>query len=568
MPVFPDTPDGQPIEEFQNTIVGGMVNVTEKHLLAPDEVAHLLNVRMDVIGRAEKRRGVNPRGTGIGFPRSLGELRDDNRQINRIYAQFGNGIWQHDGGNNFNPIVTSISLYAEPHLIVQGRGARLGLFFSTCSPHQSNASLPFGHLVHVADDASATVITAVRPRSMAWFQNRLWTLNSCHTAHGPDFLVWSAVNDGRDYAHGNTVQIDRDSGDPGSAIVASRGTNPRLVLFKERSIHELLPVWQTDGFFPATANALDFTQSFLRPIINGTGCIATRAAVSVPQAPGGGDVMYLSQEGIRVLNRASSDEIQSPGRPLSFRIEETIQRINFSPFAVGKAAAIYWDGIAYFAVPVDGATENNLIIAFDVEKGRQESGAFWISDWEASAFVSAKIDSARKFFFLSSQTGISETYNNGTSFTASSHLYETDSGNRDPGRLAVQMDLQTRAYTFTPQDPATGLAFKKRWRWADFAVQADATTVSLQVLYKVDDQEEWAHLTYLLIEPENSYPFLDVDLPFSFEGTKLLRGRVSLHDVIPGYRLQLRLLDENSFARVKIHQFVIRAHPRSTKFRD
>lgn len=573
MPLFPDTPDTPDLFEEENHLAGGAINVTEKHLLQPTQVARLLNVKLDIVGKATKRRGVVPRGlASADFPRSLSELTDELTDTQLLFAQHGSNVFKTDGDNTFSPVATSISLYNTPYMGVQGNiGAQQrALFMGTAAP-STNVSLPHGNLIVLHHDvtgaANFTEVNTVRPRSVHWFQSRLWTFNSAHTAHGPDFLAWSAVNDGRNFDHGETVQIDRGSGDEGTALFSIRGDNPRLLLFKERSIHELLPVWETDGFFPATANALDFTKSFLRPIVSGTGCVATRAAIFVPEIQGRpqADILYLSREGVRSLNRSITDAPTGPGRPISFPIEETIDRINWSRPAISKATAFYWDNVAYFAVPVDGSTENNLVLAYDTTKD-----AWWESDWEVADWAAGRIDTERKFFFLTSATGLTESYDSGANFTDGSHLYETDNGNRDPGRQPVELDLQTRAYTFSndPQNTAGGLKYHKRWRMVDLAIQSEATIASIAIQYKVDDQENWVTLTTMVIDPEDAFPHLNVPLPFSFDGTKLVRKRTSLHSVPPGYRLQLRFRDQTSFAQAKIHQIFLRANPRNIRFAE
>lgn len=563
MPLAPDTPESQYFVEQGSDLSGGAVDNIENHLIPPNAAEYLLNAELSTGGRRQKIRGVLARGTpgsNIENPNGLGVFAVPNESIHRVVAQMDNRLFRNVGTNVFTQFASSTSLHDTVHMFVQGRGATFTptLFAASCVPYSANTSLPFGALTAVNKDFStATLVVDVRPRAIAWHQNRLWAFNSASTLHGADVLTWSAILDGRNFSANNNIRIESDDGDQGVAIIPLRGERPQLLLAKERSIHQLDIYWQTDGFFPATANVLDFTTSRLRTVVFGTGCVATRGLVWVPGLQGA-DLLFLSREGIRSLSRSITDAQGGAGLPLSHDIDTTIQRINWA--RADQAVAAFWDNQVYFAVPVDGSETNNFIIRRDLF-----NNAWSFLDWEAGGFVEAKIDPARKFFFLSSNRGT----DGASGVTYGHHLFEIDTGNRAPFRQPMIFEERTRAYTF-PSDPnaqSEGFLFQKDWRWANLKVQTGSTAATLTISYKIDDQSVWRTLGHLYLDPEDAYPSLPVQLPFVFDAGKLVEQAFSLHKVPPGFKLQLRVLDEGSFARFKITELTLYATRNAIKFR-
>lgn len=556
----PDLPDSPILVERASDVSGGVVDVSEEHAIGPNQAVYLLNVETTFPGERRRRRGVFPRGTpgGETNPNGAFAFEDRSHDFHHVLVQQGNTLWSTDGaGESFATRASGVSLYDTIHHSSQGRGATgiATAYWHSCVPYSANVSLPFDPLLAVGRDWTATLIQDVRPRTTAWYQSRLWAFNSAATLHGQDVLAWSNVLDGRNWSNGQSLRVDPDGGDPGVALVPLR-TSERagLLLFKERSIHALDIWWDTDGAFPNSQNTLDFANGArLRPIVTRTGAVATRGLVWVPGLQGG-DVLFLSREGIRSLNRSATDAQGGAGIPLSFPIQKTIDRINWA--TADKAAAWYWDNRAYFSLPVDGSTENNFVLSFNT---LNQSWAFL--DWQANAFVDAKIDSQRKFFFLAQSTGSAGQ----STVTLGHHLFEADRGLDDPYGEAVRFEEQTRAYTF-PDDgnPYTGLQFRKIWRDLFLKFQVAATTATLTVNYKVDDGTDWNLLTHVSAAPEDAYPFLPAPLPFTLDSGVIIHKPVSLHSVRSGYRLQLQLLDDTSRGRFNIMEMRLRA----TKLHD
>jgi len=545
VPFAQDAPDSQYLIQKASDISGGSVDVGEEHLIPANAAVTLLNIEASAAGRRRKLLGVRSRGAPGGQlnpPNGLIEF--ESPSFEHIVGVFGSEMWSTDGilENAWVRRASGVSLYNTDYHAVQGRGATGAptLFLASAVGVSDNASLPNAHLVALDNSWGATLITDVRPRALAWYQSRLWGFNSSHTLHGKDFLVWSNVFDGRNFTNGQSIQIGGEDADEGTALIPLRGERPAILCFKERSVHLLEIFWQTDGFYPATSNAMDFTTARLRPIVTQTGCVGTRALTWAPGLSGA-DILFLSREGIRSLQRSQTDAQGGAGPPLSERIQQQIDRINWR-FA-DRSLATHFNNVAYFAVPVDGSERPNFVVAYNTLRDQ-----FFFTDWQTNGWARAKLSSERKLFYLGS-TGGTDGF---SGVTNGFHLYETERGNAAAFRQPIDMDEQTRAFTFPQGEGDTGMTARKLWRWITMKVQAGDTIASLSIQYKVDDDDDWSILGSLNIQPSDAFPELPIPLPFGFGAGRILKRSFSLHALRPGYKLQFRFQDSTSFARLQI----------------
>lgn len=563
-----DQPNSPLWVEESNLVVGGYINNTENHLLAPEQAVRLLNVYPTVAGRRQRRTGVACLGTGIASaenPTGLWEFYVPTAGVQHLVAKWGTGLYTSQGDDLWTRQSSNISLANTYYMGVQGRGPSsvANLFLASCVACSDNVSLPYVEAVRVDSGAFAvTNVSGISARCLAWFQGRLWAYNLCGSGLGPTYLTWSKPLDGSDFSAGQSIQIDADTGDVGCAILPSRDNTPRLFLFNERSVYQLDMYWTTDGYYPSTANALDFTKSQLRPIVIGSGCIATRTCIWAPGLSGA-DILFLSHEGIRYLSRSQTDAQGGTPLPLSYRIQPTIDRINWN-FA-DRSTAAYYDGFAYFAVPVDGAAYNNLVIAYDIHRD-----AFHELDFNVAAWADAKLAAGRSLFFLSSTAGTESGLNTGagaSGVTYGFHVYQTGSGSVDPFSHGIRYIEETRAFCCDQGgQPGTNLRIKKKWDYLELAVQSGSTAATLTVEYKVDDTSAWSILDYFYSDPDTAAPYLPVQLPFGFGSGKIVRRNFLLRNVQPGYKIQFRLSDSESFSRFKIISLLLSANPLNPKY--
>jgi hypothetical protein len=555
-----DSPDSPLLVDEANSVAQGALSNTETHLIPPGACFYLLNADPSIDGRVQRRLGVAGAGSaGTDNPNGLFAMEAPLQNIHYLFQHLGTKLYSTTGDNVLTRAASGVSLYDTYYTGAIGRGATntTSLFLTSCVPYTANVSIPYSNILCIDRGLSFTEIGGVRPRSLAWFQSRLWAFNSASTLAGPDYLQWSSPLDGRNFSNGQNVQIDPDSGDQGVAIVPMRDATPRMLLFKERSIHMLDVYWTTDGYYTTTGNTLDFTKSVLRPVTLETGSLATRATLWVPGA-NKADILFLSREGIRSLNRALDDSQAGAGLPLSFRIQPIIDRISWQ--YADRSVAWRWGNNAYFAVPIDGAIYNNFVIAYNTLRD-----AWWYLDLNVAAWSEAKLTSERKFFFLGHTTA-TETYAAGA--TNGYHIYQLESGTSNPGGSAVDFDYQTRAFSYPDPNgpPSNGLQRKKRWNWLDLGVQASTTACTLTVSYKIDEDDDWTSFTTLAVQPSDAFPYLPVQLPFTFSSQRYQHRKFDLSPLRPGYKIQFRLRDNTSYARIKIINCSLAAFPYNTLF--
>lgn len=567
-----DTPDSPLLRDLADVVTGGFVDNMEAHLLSPAQCVRLLNAEPTIAGRRRKRNGCIPLGGFLGNPNSLHELYTPLVGINKLIGQWGPNFYSSDGDDVWT-YVPGASALDTHYMGVQGVGLQYtglphsgglapGLFLSTCVPYTANASLPFGQLLFLDSGGGMLECTAYsgpRARAVAWFQGRLWTYNDCEPSGGASFLRWSAPLDGTDFTNGQSVQIDA-GGDVGTAILPARDASPRLFLLNERSIYQLDIYWATDGYYPLTANALDFTKSLLRPIVLNTGCVSSRAALWVPGQEGA-DMLFLSREGIRYLSRSLTDAQSGTPLPLSFPIQQTIDRINWRH--ADKACAGFWDGKAYFAVPVDGSDRNNLVIAYDVHRQ-----AFYELDLQVGAWSESRVAGHRKFYFLSATSGTETTLGNpATGATEAFHAYELFSGVVDPFNSPIQFQEVTRDFVCdSGGEPGSNIHIKKKWSHLDVTFEAAGTGATLAIEYKVDNDDSWKTLSNYYVDPQSGAPVLPVQLPFTFGSGKIFRKTFLLRQIAPGHKIRFRVTDDSSFAQFKVINLSLFANPMNPKY--
>jgi hypothetical protein len=551
----PDIPDDPLLVEQATDISGGAQDFGATHLIPQGKTNYLLNIETTFDGQRQKRRGVLARGSvgGSDNPNGAFPFEDGLQDFKHIVVQQGTKLWSSDGlSQSLIPRATTQSLYDTIHYAVQGQAwpasnPESTLFIASAVPYTANTSLPHDKLFSLNRSWGSTTISNVWPRAISWYQKRLWGFNS--GVHGQDILAWSNVLDGQDWSNGQNLAIDPDSGDPGTALIPLRGDTPRLLCLKERSIHLLDILWDTDGFYPSSANVLDFANGAkLRPVVTETGCVATRGLTWVPGIQGG-DLLFLSREGVRSLNRSATDAQGGAGLPLSWPIQKTIDRINWA--RADQAVASFWNNIAYFAVPIDGAENNNFVIAHNVPRN-----SWYYLDWDVNAFIKSQVDPARKFFFFGQTQGTDGQ----SGVTNGHHLYETYRGQVDPFQAAIIYEEQTRGFTFSQgDDAAEGLRNKKIWRWMEIRARGAATAATMSLQYKVDDANEWVTFRDFSVDPADSFPVLPVQLPFSLDSGRIVRKNLSLHRIPTGSKIQFRFVDDTSFGRIDILEMNIRA---------
>ena len=171
------------------------------------------------------------------------------------------------------------------------------------------------------------------------------------------------------------IRVGRGEGDAIVAILP--GPAQRLYVLKGGS------VWMVD-----TAGLA--TEWVAEAISHQRGCWAAATAVVANQ-----DVLFLARDGVVNLGRLQNDAPISPVDLISAPIEATIRRIHWT-VARRTACATLWGAYYLLAVPLDGASRNNTVLAYNTTTQR------WCGEWTGwtpTTWGRSKFDGAQETLF-------------------------------------------------------------------------------------------------------------------------------------------------------------------------
>jgi len=230
-----------------------------------------------------------------------------------------------------------------------------------------------------------TVHSSYAPNWITSYQGRLWITEP------PARLRWSNIEDGAVFDPSNYLEVQPEDGDRIVAVVPLRSIEPRLIIFKQRSIYLFDVVWSNGALIPTTENSIDTTNSAIKILSKEIGCIAPRTIQYVSGSERA-DIFFLSEKGVYSILRLEQDIGGGLSEPLSRGIQKYIDRI--TPSAIHKAVAAVHDNKYYLAVPLDGATENSAILVFDLVRKRWET----FLDKDVQSFLRTKLGNKEYLF--------------------------------------------------------------------------------------------------------------------------------------------------------------------------
>lgn len=172
--------------------------------------------------------------------------------------------------------------------------------------------------------------------------------------------------------------------------------------------------WQEDQFLVFQRNSIYYAyidpdtyqpgdppggDSFIKSLTLEFGCSARRSIVNA-----GEYMFFLSDNGVYLLNPSLDLKLLGNTTPLSDRISDIMSRINAT--AVSNAVAKIFNNRYYLAVPVDGATRNNVVLVYSMLNKEWESvdtfpDGMYIDDMEIALYGDAK-----RLYYTNIENGI------------------------------------------------------------------------------------------------------------------------------------------------------------------
>lgn len=502
MPLI-DQPDSPELIEHQNDFTGGIRYGPPPIHLKPNEYVSSVGAEVTAGGKFLKLHGQTPIGPAFKItprPDPYGLFYMSAKENRDVFARLSSFLYVAKYGDNFDPyswtrVASNISFVNAYYTAVQGlvandttytsvsgttqAGVSLDALFLTAAVSTSQTGPSYSRVAWVASSgySAAHVHYTIQPRGLTWFQKRLWFIDE-------STLYWSMLDDGSSWdSLSSSVVISRPGDDINMAITAMREPTPRLLIWRRNSVWLLDIYWTTEGYNPTLSNALDYTKALLRPIVFNVGLAAPRAVVWVPGTTGGGDYLYLARDGIRSLARSTSDTQGGASLPItSPRAQFFIDRINWA-YAY-KSVAWFHRGLAYFAVPLDTATDPGTVICYD-----PALDIFYFHGISAGAFATIEYPGRPPELLYQATNFSFENYTSGSgvSFPVSQpHVYNLSTGISFYNGTAVNFILATRAFTGDIAAPAgSGVRYAKRWNYIECGFQPAATNATFVIDYKV-----------------------------------------------------------------------------------
>lgn len=218
--------------------------------------------------------------------------------------------------------------------------------------------------------------------------------------------------------------------------------------------------------------------SYVKVMATDIGCIAKN---SVAQAAGG--MLFLSDGGVYMMTPQAATTPEGMrmgvmGQPLSAPVDDIIQRINRT--YVSKAVGKYFNNRYYLAIPIDGATDNNIIIIYNFLNKQWESIDTFNTDMDIAFMLTAVYGGRNRLFVVDRQQGLFLTeeltdgdhYDNSTTNNTLPEelpfiLYDS----LDPDaftRYPIDSKIVTRSYNF-------GFSEDKRYSQVEIDLKAEAS---------------------------------------------------------------------------------------------
>ncbi len=522
MPITLDDLDSPVLTDSQQSFTGGQFSNAVPIQIANNQCAALVNADIFATGQAQTRRGTAQLGGDVGSGTAT------------------RGVGFYRNGSSYYPIAISDTL------LKYFNGSTWAAFSGSSQTFLGSTSAvifaPGNGYVYVTDGtgsirrADGTTTTALSTDSpptavnlLVYHTNRLMASG---VSSAPDAIYFSGILDDTLWATlggGYQIQIAGD-GIPITALVPWSQTN--LAVFKQNS------TWVV-----GTDPLLDVSDMPVQQIHARIGCVAPRSAVQV-----GADIFFLSSDGVRTLQQtAASDNRYDLGQPLSFPIQDVMNRIN--PAQVSKAAAVYWKGKYILSFAADTSTTNNYIVVYDTMTSA------WSGSWSnlpVGCFAN-RIDSSgieKLMMGISSDNTVIEYLDYVLEPSA------TDSTYTDYNSNPVLLSILTRGFMFGD------LQSMKKGINANVIFSRNRGDYTLQAIF--DEGETTASTTIATgVLPGFAISF---DIPFSIGRTGLQTASLDLMQYPEFYQVQFAIT-ASSVGRKEVRQLTVQAFPEATDFR-
>lgn len=352
------------------SFAGGQFSYAKPREIGPDQAELLQDVEVSITGAAISRRGTDYVGgaTDMGGTLIQGLLYFKTPSVAYEIAVSNAKIY-HLVGSMWSPMGVKGDIPDATSQVGMVQGIDKFIVSDTLDTWQWTDPVTWLQLNDVGGAAS-TNKAPTGASLCAWFTNRLILAgpaienesgsivsDAIYLSNFLDATTWDDVaHGGAATKDGAQIRVGAGDGSPIFCIVP--WNNFSLAVFKRHKTY----VVTVD---PTLAIADMPAQQ-----VHGTiGCIAPRTAIQV-----GADIFFLAEDGVRSLNYSiASDQRHEIGIPMSFPVQDVIQRINWQ--YANTACAVLWKNLYIISLPVDGSTTPNVILTYNINSEK------WNSTW-------------------------------------------------------------------------------------------------------------------------------------------------------------------------------------------
>jgi hypothetical protein len=365
-----ELPDSPMMSLDIKTMNGGMVDKLHPTSLMRDQAVLLENILLKMGALAQKRSGkdnvmtafIGPTGAvngmGFFFPNELSATKKLVASINgTFYDWSGSGDWRNLTGGGLTG--TTPVFFVQGQVLEPTFDSR-GWFFQkgAGSVYEYNGS---GSVSVVSGAQNGFEGSTPTGSCAIYWLGRLWVAED-----GPrnGYISYS------EFGKPTTFDISKgflvNPNDEVTRIV--QWLNAGIVIFQRNKI------WALDidqGNFEEFL--MDSTR--MEMLNDEVGCVAPKSV-----AQSGQDFFFLSRFGVMRLSKTLRDRAVGQAIPLSDKIENLINRINWNH--VNVATAVTWENLYLLAVPVDGSSVNNMVLVWDIQEEAWSVITGWdVGDW-------------------------------------------------------------------------------------------------------------------------------------------------------------------------------------------
>ena len=486
---------------------------TDQIFTPVNSAVELLNIDIDKIGISRRRKGyeliADDLGSSsisglIGFSPSGGTKILVTESDGTVYTWANSGNWSSSQAG-LTAATTTDFVVAKNLLFRLGQTDNIRSFDGSSWTDEGDTNTDFP-----------------KAKMGIWISNQV--MLAANTTANPEFVYYSSTGDPQSGWNRTTNAFAFGPNDAIGIAGIIEFTSSEIVVFTQDAM------W--------TLNVSDATpDNWTIAKIAEIGCEAHRTVRQL-----GGDVLFLSRDGLRSIAQSAQDKKRSASLPLSYPIQDWIERINW--VQASDSLAWVWQDKYYLSVPIDSATSNSHTLVFS-RRAFDANGRS--GGWSIYENVTANAFGEQKFSNNATKLYFGEASADGKVYFYRS-VNPNDEVANDNGTAITYSETGRRINFNAPHT-------QKTFQWIEIAVLVQSSGE-----LKVEAQVDGGGFTTLgNLDQTGDLPTLPINLPFSLKGANIARKKFDLEQLGRGRDVQIRLTEGTLDADTQVLERILGA---------